>query len=91
MNMNDYPNKEDITATGTFINYPPIQIEQNGIKYDLSIETKEDIITFSICDKSQLPYTSYIRTLSLKEINSIKYLRQVFFKLIHIFVVNYLN
>ena len=69
--MNDYPNKEDITATGTFINYPPIQIEQNGIKYDLSIETKEDMITFSICDKSQLPYASYIRILSLKEIKEL--------------------
>ena len=71
MNMNDYPNKEDITATGTFTNYPPIQIEQNGIKYDLSIESKEDMITFSISDKAQLPYACYIRTFSLKEIKEL--------------------
>ena len=52
MNMDDYPNKEDITTTSNFINYPPIQIEENGIEYDLSIETKEDMITFSICDNA---------------------------------------
>ena len=69
--MDDYPNKEDITTTSNFINYPPIQIEENGIKYDLSIETKEDMITFSICDNAQIPCASYIRTLNLKEIKEL--------------------
>ena len=57
--------------TVEIINFDPIHIEQNGIKYDLNIEVKEDKLTFSINDKEQFPSVNYIRTMSFKEIKEL--------------------
>ena len=48
------------------IKYEPIKINQDDIKYNLNIETKENMITFTIIDKERFPIISYIRTMNLK-------------------------
>ena len=42
------------------VNFNPIQIEQNEIKYELNIKSEENVIIFSIRDKSIFPSVNYI-------------------------------
>ena len=53
------------------IQFDVIHIEQNKFKYDLNIETKENIIYFNIKDDNQLPYINYKRSMSFKEIKEL--------------------
>ena len=53
------------------VRYEPIKIKQNDIKCNLNIETKGNIITFTIIDKERFPIISYIRTMNLKEIKEL--------------------
>ena len=61
--------------TEGLIDFNPIQICINEIKYSLNIKTKEDNITFSINDKEQFPSVNYIRSMKF---NEIKELNKVF-------------
>ena len=61
--------------TEGLIDFNPIQICINEIKYSLNIKTKEDNITFSINDKEQFPSINYIRSMKF---NEIKELNKVF-------------
>ena len=54
--------------TEELINFAPIKIEQNEIEYNLIIENKENMITFSINDKNQFPSVNYIKSMIFKEI-----------------------
>jgi len=62
--------------TKEIINYDPIQIELNGIKYDINIQNKENMITFSIIDKNQNPSVNYQRGMSFKEIKDLNIIFQ---------------
>ena len=50
------------------IKFESIQIEQNELIYDLSIEVKDNIMIFSINDKSKLPYTNYSKKMNFSEL-----------------------
>ena len=62
--------------TEEIINYDPIQIDLNGIKYDINIQNKENMITFSIIDKNQNPSVNYQRGMSFKEIKDLNIIFQ---------------
>ena len=66
----------DKGETVDIINYSPIKIKQNNIEYDLNIENKENIITFSIIDKEKLPSMNFSRTMSFKEIKELNIIFQ---------------
>jgi hypothetical protein len=53
------------------VNFNPIQIEQNEIKYELNIKSEENVIIFSIRDKSIFPSVNYIRKMNLKKIKDL--------------------
>ena len=57
--------------TSSKIHFNPIQIELNGIKNDLKIKSKGDIIFFSINDKQQFPSIKYIRKMNFEEIKDL--------------------
>ena len=69
--MEEYQIFSDKGETEEIVNYDPIQIEQNEIKYDLNIQNKENMITFSLIDKNQFPSVNYNRTMSFKEIKEL--------------------
>ena len=58
--MEEYQINPQKGETEELINFAPIKIEQNEIEYNLIIENKENIITFSINDKNQFPSVNYI-------------------------------
>ena len=74
--MEEYQLNTGKGETIDIVNFAPIHLETNEIKYDLNIETSVDNITFSINDKRQFPSVNYIRTMSLKDI---KDLNKVFY------------
>ena len=77
--MEEYEISNDQKEKIEIINFNPIKIELNAIKYELSIEAKENMITFTIDDKDTLTNTiKYTRTMSFKEIID---LNNVFYEL----------
>ena len=60
------------------ISFNPIKIEFNSVKYELNIEAKENMITFTIDDKDILTTIKYTRTMDFKEIRD---LSNVFYEL----------
>ena len=60
------------------ISFNPIKIEFNSVKYELNIEAKENMITFTINDKDILTTIKYTRTMDFKEIRD---LSNVFYEL----------
>mgnify|MGYP007102030558 CR=1 FL=1 len=66
--MDEYQVCSESGETSEIINYEPIQIIQNEIKYNLNIESHEDKLTLSIIDKEQFPSVNYNRTMNFKEI-----------------------
>ena len=58
----------EIERTEENIKFDTIQIEQNNIKFDLNIEVKDNIIIFSINDKSKFPSINYIRKMNFTEL-----------------------
>ena len=69
--MDEYKINLDKGETVEIVKFDIIQIKQNEFKYDLNIETKENIIYFIIKDKSQLPSINYKRSMSFKEIKEL--------------------
>ena len=69
--MEEYSISLEKGETEDIINYEPIIIEQNEIKYILNIEDNGDKMTFSINDKEQFPSINYIRSMSLNEIKKL--------------------
>ena len=57
--------------TEQIINYKPIIIEQNKIRYILNIENNQDKIIFSINNKEQIPSINYIKTMNFEEIKEL--------------------
>ena len=53
------------------INYNPLLIKQNEIIYELNVKSEENIITFSINDKSKFSSVYYDKKMSLEEIKNI--------------------
>ena len=53
------------------VKFDVIQIKHNEFKYDLYIETKENIIYFSIKDENQLPFINYKSSMSFHEIKEL--------------------
>ena len=53
------------------INYNPLLIKQNEIIYELNVKSEENIITFSINDKSKFSSVYYNKKMSLEEIKNI--------------------
>ena len=53
------------------INYNPLLIKQNEIIYELNVKSEENIITFSINDKSKFSSVYYNKKMSLEEIRNI--------------------
>ena len=51
--MDEYQLRTDKGDTVEIIKYDTIQIKQDEFKYDINIETKENIIYFSIKDKNK--------------------------------------
>ena len=66
--MEEYQINPQKGETEELINFAPIKIEQNEIIYNLTIENKENMITFSINDKNQFPSVNYIKSILFKEI-----------------------
>ena len=52
-------------------NFEPIILEQNEIKYELNIETKEEMIIFSMIDKNHFPFINYNKTMNFSEIKDL--------------------
>ena len=50
------------------IKFETIQIEQDKTKYDLNIEVKDNMIIFSIKDKSVFPSVNYIRSMNFSDL-----------------------
>ena len=50
------------------IKFETIQIEQDKTKYDLNIEVKDNMIIFSINDKSIFPSVNYIRSMNFSDL-----------------------
>ena len=74
--MDEYQLMTDKRETFEIVKFDVIQIKQNEFKYDLNIETKENIIYFIIKDKNQLPSINYKRSMSFKEIKELNVLFQ---------------
>ena len=53
------------------INYNPLLIKQNEVIYELNVKSEENIITFSINDKSKFSSVYYNKKMSLEEIKNI--------------------
>ena len=64
--MEEIPIITDKGETIEITNYNPIRIEQNEIIYELILKSEENIITFSINDKSQFPSINYTRKIIKK-------------------------
>ena len=71
--MDEYQLNLDKGETIKVINFDVIQIKQNEFKYDLNIETKENIIYFIIKDKNQLPSINYKGSMSFNEIKQLNF------------------
>ena len=71
--MEEYQCITDKGETVEAINYDPIEIVQNYLKFDLNIKTQENNITFSINDKNQFPSVNYQRTMSFKRNKGFKF------------------
>ena len=69
--MDEYQLNLDKGETIEVVKFDTIQIKQNEFKYDLNIETKENIIYFIIKDKNQLPSINYKRSMSFNEIKEL--------------------
>ena len=69
--MDEYKINLDKGETVEIVKFNVIQIKQNEFKYDLNIETKENIIYFNIKDDNQLPYINYKRSMSFNEIKEL--------------------
>ena len=69
--MEDCEINKEKGETEEKVNFKPIIIEQNGVKYVLNLEVNGDKITFSINDKEQFPSVNYIRTMSFQEIKKL--------------------
>ena len=69
--MEEYQINVEKGETEEKVNFEPIIIEQNGVKYILNLEVNGDKITFSINDKEQFPSVNYIRTMSFQEIKKL--------------------
>ena len=76
--MEEYQMSSDQGETKDIINFNPIKIELNTIKYELNIESKENIITFTLDGKNIINTNKYTKTMSLKEIRD---LNNVFYEL----------
>ena len=50
------------------IKFETIQIEQDKTKYDLNIEVIDNMIIFSINDKSIFPSVNYIRSMNFSDL-----------------------
>ena len=61
----------DKGKTSETIEFNTIQIEQDKSKYELNIQNKDDMIKFSIIDKSIFPSVNYIRKMNFKEIREL--------------------
>ena len=61
----------DKGETSETIEFNTIQIEQDESKYELNIQKKDDMIKFSIIDKSIFPSVNYIRKMNFKEIREL--------------------
>ena len=61
----------DKGETSETIEFNPIQIEQDESKYELNIQNKNNMIKFSIIDKSIFPSVNYIRKMQFKEIREL--------------------
>ena len=69
--MEEFVFNTDKGETVDTIQFETIKIEQNGIKYELNIEVKENMINFSIKDRDQFPSINYNREMSFKEIKEL--------------------
>ena len=69
--MDEYQLRTDKGDTVEIIKYDTIQIKQDEFKYDINIETKENIIYFTIKDKNKLPSINYKRSMSLKQVKEL--------------------
>ena len=69
--MDEYKINLDKGEAVEIVKFDIIQIKQNEFKYDLNIETKENIIYFNIKDDNQLPYINYKRSMSFNEIKEL--------------------
>ena len=69
--MEEIPIEPEHGETDEIINYEPIIIEHNKIRYILKIENNEDKISFSINDKEQIPSMNYNCSMNFKEIKEL--------------------
>ena len=69
--MEEYKLNSENFKSVDIVKYEPIKINQDDIKYNLNIESKENMITFTIIDKERFPIINYIRTMNLKEIKEL--------------------
>ena len=69
--MEEYKLNSEKFKSVDIVKYEPIKINQDDIKYNLNIETRENMITFTIIDKERFPIINYIRTMNLKEIKEL--------------------
>ena len=69
--MDEYKLNLNKGETIEVVKFDVIQIKHNEFKYDLYIETKENIIYFSIKDENQLPFINYKSSMSFHEIKEL--------------------
>ena len=75
--MEEYQLFTDKGETEEIINYDPIKIAHNEIQYDLNIQISENMITFSIIDKTQIPSIKFQRNMGFKELKDLNLIFQV--------------
>ena len=57
--MEEYKLNSEKFKSVDIVKYEPIKINQDDIKYNLNIESKENMITFTIIDKERFPIINY--------------------------------
>ena len=72
--MEELPSIKKEGETNKKLNLIKIQLEINKNNYELNIDSKEEIITFELFNKDQIPCVNYIRTMNFKEIKELNQL-----------------
>ena len=72
--MEELPSIKKEGETIKKLNLIKIQLEINKNNYELNIDSKEEIITFELFNKDQIPCVNYIRTMNFKEIKELNQL-----------------
>ena len=72
--MEELPSIKKEGETIKKLNLIKIPLEVNKNNYELNIDSKEEIITFELFNKDQMPCVNYIRTMNFKEIKELNQL-----------------